>query len=198
AAIEAGFAADGRVLKFDTVLLGGVNENELLALLDYAAARRAELRFIEYMDVGGATQWAPTSVVSRGDVLRIVGSARGPLRSLPGRGSAPAERFALPSQQVFGIIASTTQPFCGACDRARLTADGHWYHCLYAPSGTDLKAPLRAGLSDAELLSLIRDGWQRRRDRGAEERLAHGQRGPLVPLDALRRDPRLEMHTRGG
>ena len=93
---------------------------------------------------------------------------------------------------------STTQPFCGSCDRSRLTADGMWYLCLYAHIGIDLRAPLRAGASGAEIAASIREIWRERRDRGAEERLAEHARGVWVESDGLRADPHLEMHTRGG
>jgi len=99
---------------------------------------------------------------------------------------------------VFGIIASTTAPFCRSCDRARLTADGMWYLCLYARLGIDLRGALRRGAGREELLALIAGGWGARTDRGAEARLAERDRAPLVAVDALRRDPHLEMHTRGG
>src|SRR5439155_4228414 len=113
--------------------------------------------------------------------------------------SATAERFALPDGTVFGIISSTTQPFCRACDRSRLTADGMWYLCLYATRGTDLRGPLRSGATPDALKDLIARTWRARDDRGAEERLALGERRALVPVqDLLRRDPHLEMHTRGG
>jgi cyclic pyranopterin phosphate synthase len=113
--------------------------------------------------------------------------------------SAPADRYALPDGTTFGIIASTTQPFCRTCDRSRLTADGMWYLCLYATRGIDLRAPLRRGASVEELQSIITSGWRARDDRGAEERLALGDRRAFVPVqDLLRKDPHLEMHTRGG
>jgi cyclic pyranopterin phosphate synthase len=99
---------------------------------------------------------------------------------------------------VFGIIASTTTPFCRTCDRSRVTADGTWYTCLYARSGANLRAALRSGAADAEIASLLRVGWKARTDRGAEERLALEQRGALAAAPELREDPRLEMHTRGG
>jgi cyclic pyranopterin phosphate synthase len=99
---------------------------------------------------------------------------------------------------VFGIIASTTQPFCRSCDRSRVTADGTWYTCLYATRGMDLRTPLRSGASPGEMAALIASRWQGRDDRGAEQRLALDRRGPLVQIGELRRDPRLEMHTRGG
>ena len=117
---------------------------------------------------------------------------------MPGRGSAPAERFALADGTTFGVIPSVTAPFCRACDRSRVTADGMWLHCLYARDGVDLKTPLRRGDDDASLRELVRRVWTARSDRGAEERLGMSDRGAFVPLDALRADPRLEMHTRGG
>jgi GTP 3',8-cyclase len=188
----------GRCLKIDTVVLAGQNDDELLELIAFAATVGAELRFIEYMDVGGATRWSPDAVVPRAAILETISMARGPITPLAGRGAAPAERFALADGQIFGIVASTTAPFCAACDRSRLTADGHWYHCLYATRGVDLKAPLRGGASDEVLRGLIATGWRGRADRGAELRAGLAERGALVPVDALRRDPRLEMHTRGG
>jgi cyclic pyranopterin phosphate synthase len=112
--------------------------------------------------------------------------------------SAPAQRFTLPDGTVFGIIASTTTPFCRTCDRSRLTADGLWYLCLYAQSGVDLRKLLRAGASAEELAARIASVWQRRTDHGAELRAATGHRGILVGIDQLRQDPHLEMHTRGG
>jgi len=99
---------------------------------------------------------------------------------------------------VFGIISSTTEPFCASCDRSRLTADGVWYLCLYAQKGVDLRGPLRRGASRDELTRLITDTWTRRTDRGAEQRLRLRDRTPLVQIGRLREDPHLEMHTRGG
>src|SRR5262249_59535117 len=104
----------------------------------------------------------------------------------------------LPDGTVFGIIASTTTPFCRRCDRSRLTADGLWFLCLYALIGTDLRKPLRSGASREEIRSAILSAWQRRNDRGAEERKSLGGRSVLVGVEQLRRDPHLEMHTRGG
>src|SRR5439155_18795395 len=99
----------------------------------------------------------------------------------------------------FGIISSTTEPFCRSCDRSRLTADGMWYLCLYATNGVDLRAPLRGGATADQLRSLVSASWRARDDRGAEQRVALGDRRAFVPVrDLLRRDPHLEMHTRGG
>jgi cyclic pyranopterin phosphate synthase len=194
AARDAGF--DG--LKIDTVVMRGRNDDELAALIEFGRSRAAEVRFIEYMDVGGATQWTPELVVSRGEILSRLAGRYGAIEALPGRDAAPAERFRLADGTTFGIIASTTEPFCAACDRSRLTADGLWLLCLYARGGLDLRRPLREGATREELLHLISTVWSMRADRGAQERLASPARDVLIPVTALKRDAHLEMHTRGG
>ena len=190
----AGFDA----LKLDSVIVRGLNDDELPDLIDYGKRVNAEVRFIEYMDVGGATHWSPEKVFSRAELLERLASHFGPIEPVREASSAPAERFRLPDGTIFGIIASTTAPFCRACDRSRLTADGMWYLCLYATSGTDLRAALRSGAGPDELRALISGAWRQRMDRGAEERLGIANRGPLLSSRALREDPHLEMHTRGG
>jgi cyclic pyranopterin phosphate synthase len=190
-------------VKLNSVVVRGFNEDEIASLLEFGRDEGAEVRFIEYMDVGGATRWSPAEVVPREEILAAVAARFGPVEVLGGggegdRAAAPAERFRLRDGTVFGVIASTTAPFCRACDRSRLTADGTWYLCLYAEEGVDLRAPLRAGASDAELAGLIRETWAGRSDRGAERRLVESGRSILYPLDRLRADPRKEMHTRGG
>jgi cyclic pyranopterin phosphate synthase len=184
--------------KIDSVMMKGTNDGELLDLLDFARSVGAELRYIEYMDVGGATRWSPDKVLSRAEMLERIAAARGAIEPLREDSSAPAERHRLADGTVFGIIASTTAPFCASCDRSRLTADGMWLHCLYATGGTDLREPLRRGASREELAELIAGAWRRRADRGAQDRLAELARSTFVPLSDLRRDPHLEMHTRGG
>jgi cyclic pyranopterin phosphate synthase len=196
--IEAASRAGFTSLKIDTVILRGRNDDELEALLDFGRGVGAEVRFIEYMDVGGATHWSMDAVVSRREILARLSEARGPIEGVPGRDSAPAERFRLPDGTTFGIIASTTEPFCAACDRSRLTADGLWLLCLYARGGLDLRHPLREGATREELAHLISTVWSMRADRGAEERLGAPGRQPLIPVAALKRDAHLEMHTRGG
>ena len=189
-----GFSA----VKIDSVVIRGVNEDELVPLLEHGRRVGAEVRFIEYMDVGGATRWSRDKVVPRAEMLGTLARHYGPIQPLAEKTSAPAERFRLSDGTVFGIIASTTAPFCGSCDRSRLTADGLWYLCLYAARGLNLALPLRAGSTRQELRALIEASWRGRTDRGAEDRLALRDRAALVPLTTLRRDPHLEMHTRGG
>ena len=199
--VQAGIAAAAPLfpgLKIDTVVIRGVNDDELVPLLEYGRGHAAEVRFIEYMDVGGATHWSMDRVVSRQEILAALERHYGAVEPLEEATSAPADRFRLRDGLVFGIISSTTEPFCQTCDRSRLTADGLWYLCLYAPTGTDLRRSLRAGASAEELAGLIRATWEGRVDRGAEARLVNRDRTPLIPLDRLRRDPHLEMHTRGG
>ncbi len=202
AKVLAGIEAVGRAgfkgLKLDTVVMRGTNDDELLDLIDYGKRVGAEVRFIEYMDVGGATLWSMDKVFPRSAILERLARHSGRIEPVIEESSAPADRFALPDGTIFGIISSTTAPFCRACDRSRLTADGMWYLCLYAKTGTDLRGPLRSGARREELKALIVRTWQRRTDRGAEERLALANRTPLVPIGDLRQDPHLEMHTRGG
>jgi cyclic pyranopterin phosphate synthase len=202
AQVLEGLAAIGREgftgTKLDTVVMRGVNDDEIVPLIEFAKTVPAEIRFIEYMDVGGATQWSMGKVVSRRDILEVVRRHYGAVEEVAEVSTAPADRYRLPDGTIFGIIASTTAPFCADCDRSRLTADGVWYLCLYATRGIDLRGPLRRGASEAELADLITGRWQARADRGAEERLRLRHRSPLVQIAELRRDPHLEMHTRGG
>jgi cyclic pyranopterin phosphate synthase len=190
------------LVKLDTVAIRGFNDDELVALVEFAKHYRAEVRFIEYMDVGGANDWAMAKVLSQAAILETLTQHYGSIVPLAGRGTAPAQRFLLPDGTTFGIIASTTQPFCSTCDRSRVTADGMWYLCLYASKGTDLRQPMRAGASPDRMRELIGAGWQARRDRGAESRKALEQvglrNGKLIGIDQLRGDPHLEMHARGG
>ena len=189
-------------LKLDTVVIRGVNDDELVELIEYGKSVSAEVRFIEYMDVGGATHWSAAAVVPRSEILARLTKHYGAIDPLPagndGHTSAPADRYTLPDGTSFGIIASTTEPFCKNCDRSRLTADGMWYLCLYAVQGIDVRRALRAGAATEELKALISGAWTARADKGAEARLALGDRRGFVPVQTLRGDPHLEMHTRGG
>jgi cyclic pyranopterin phosphate synthase len=201
ARVHEGMAAASRVFgrfKIDAVVIKGVNDDELVDLVEYGKSAGAEVRFIEYMDVGGATKWSPVRVVTRQEMLARLSARYGAIAPIVEESSAPADRYALPDGTTFGIISSTTEPFCQSCDRSRLTADGMWYLCLYASQGIDLRAPLRAGASAGDLAALIQAGWTHRDDRGAEERLELGERRSFVPVKALKKDPHLEMHTRGG
>jgi len=195
---RAGFTG----LKLDTVAIRGFNDDELVALIEFAKQVQAEVRFIEYMDVGGANDWSQQQVFSRTEMLTLLSRRYGVIEPMLERGAAPAQRYLLSDGTTFGIIPSTTTPFCATCDRSRVTADGMWYRCLYATTGTDLRTPLRAGTSADEMRALLRAGWEGRSDRGAEERKAlerDGLRvGGLIGIEKLRENPHLEMHARGG
>lgn len=197
AAVKTGFTG----IKLDTVAIRGFNDDELVELIEFARRIQAEVRFIEYMDVGGATEWSMEKVLSRAAILDMLSRHYGDIQPVTEISSAPAQRFLLPDGTSFGIIPSTTAPFCAMCDRSRLTADGMWYLCLYAKEGTDLRQVLRNGKSIDQIKDLIRSVWEGRRDRGAEERKALervGLRETFIGIDKLRDDPHLEMHARGG
>jgi len=196
--IEAARSAGFKAVKLNSVVIRGYNDDEVADLLGFGRERGLEVRFIEYMDVGGATRWSAGTVVPQEEILAAVAARFGAVEPLPARGPAPAERFRLADGTTFGVIASTTRPFCRDCDRGRITADGTWFLCLYAGTGVDLRAALRSGQGDDEIAALVAAAWQARADRGAEARLAAPERGALVPLEGLRADPRREMHTRGG
>jgi cyclic pyranopterin phosphate synthase len=177
----------------------GINDDELVPLLEFGGRVGAEVRFIEYMDVGGATHWRQDLVVPSAELLHSLSGYYGPISAIPEPGStAPAGRFRLPDGRTFGVIASTTEPFCRTCDRARLTADGVFYTCLYATDGLSLREPLRQGASPDAIRSLIETRWRQRADRGAEIRHELRDRSVFLPVTALRADPHLEMHKRGG
>lgn len=199
AGIAAARGAGFRV-KLNTVVIRGVNDDELVDLIEFARSHDAEVRFIEYMDVGGATGWSAEQVFSQRDMLARLSAHYGAIGAVTEGAdtTAPAERFRLPNGATFGIIASTTAPFCRSCDRSRLTADGTWFLCLYAERGIDLREPLRSGATDKEIGERIAATWRSRADRGAEQRLELAHRSPLYQVDGLRADPHREMHTRGG
>jgi cyclic pyranopterin phosphate synthase len=185
--------------KVDAVIMRGVNDDELVNLIEYGTHVGAEIRFIEYMDVGGATHWRPDLVVSRRDIVERLSAHYGAIDAIVDPGTtAPASEFRLPDGRVFGIISSTTEPFCQSCGRARLTADGVFYTCLYATDGVSLREPLRAGVSQDDLETLVRERWTARANRGAEVRHELRDRSVFLPVAALRADPHLEMHKRGG
>ena len=187
--------------KIDTVAMKGFNDDEFIDLIEYGKTVNAEVRFIEYMDVGGANDWSMDQVVSRAALLNLFTAHYGEIEPLAQTDSAPAQRFRMPDGTIFGIIPSTTTPFCSACDRSRLTADGLWYLCLYAKEGIDLRQRFRSGASVEDLRAFIASVWKHRQDRGAEERKELervGSRQQYIAIQRLRQDPHLEMHARGG
>ena len=193
--LQAAARLDFEEIKLNAVVMAN-NLNQLGLLLEAAKAYGAELRLIEYMDVGGATRWTEHAFVSADVIRSKLQEIVGPLTPIPRVRGATANRYALPSGQTVGIIESMSSPFCSDCDRSRVTADGMWYHCLYAQDGIDLRPYL--GQSPHALTTYIAEHWRQRRAQGALERYQTGTRGSLYTLAELRQSPHLEMHTRGG
>jgi cyclic pyranopterin phosphate synthase len=195
AADEVGFTGT----KLNAVVQRDFNLDEVPRLVAFGRERGYQVRFIEYMDVGGATAWTQRKVVSREEMLAAIEAAHGPIREVARTDAAPADRFELQDGTVFGVIASTTSPFCASCDRSRVTADGSWFRCLYAREGTSLRDLLREQGPEA-VREVVASTWATREDAGAEQRLAlRDARGPLqAPGRPADEDPLLEMRTRGG
>jgi len=174
--LEGLFAAKNHGLqpiKINAVIERGVNDDEILDLVAFSREHGFAIRFIEYMDVGNANEWQSEKMVSKKEILEII-NAQFPLRKV-GRekGSAPAVDYQfLDGSGDIGVIASVTEPFCGTCTRARITADGRFVTCLFSNQGYNLKKLMRSGASDAELLEVISAIWLKRKDRYSEERLA--------------------------
>lgn len=158
--LAAADAAGLHPVKVNTVVMRGVNEGDVVPLLDFCVRRGYQLRFIEQMPLGPKHGWDRSQMVPAAEILALLGTAFA-LAPAPGRGSAPAEEWLVaasgdrPAGRV-GVIASVTAPFCAACDRTRLTADGQVRNCLFAHSETDLRTPLRDGASDEDLAALWR------------------------------------------
>jgi cyclic pyranopterin phosphate synthase len=169
--IDAAIGAGLTPVKINAVIERGLNDHTALDLVEHFRGSPVIVRFIEFMDVGNRNQWRPELVVpSRELAARI--HERWPMQPISQnyRGEvAQRWRFDDGAGEV-GFISSITQPFCGACSRARLSSEGKFYTCLFATQGLDLRAPLRAGADDAEILQLIRGVWNGRTDRYSELR----------------------------
>ncbi|MBL4769630.1 MAG: GTP 3',8-cyclase MoaA [Planctomycetes bacterium] len=198
AGLKAASRAGFEQIKLNTVLLRGSNDDELEDLLDYALESNFELRFIEYMDVGGAQNWKQDFVVSKDQILERIRKRFGEPIPVETPDYVPARRWRLPQGGTFGIVASTTAPFCSACNRARITADGRLYTCLYGTEGLDLRAMMRQPGGAQLVVQAITERWTQRNDRGAEERLEAQDRGAFQKVEDLKQNPHWEMHTKGG
>lgn len=168
--IDAALAA-GLGVKINMVVQRGANDGEVLPMARHFRQRGLTLRFIEYMDVGNCNGWRMEHVVPAREIVRMI-AAEHPLEPLEPnyRGEVAARyRYAGTTTEI-GLISSVTEPFCRDCHRARLSADGKLYTCLFATAGTDLRARLRAGASDDELFRFIAQTWRARIDRYSDER----------------------------
>lgn len=157
AGIAAAKAAGLNPVKINTVLMRGVNDDEAPTLLLWALEQGVSLRFIEQMPLDPQHSWDRNEMVTADEILQQLTDAGFDLVEAEGRGSAPAQRWTVNGgPQTVGIIASVSRPFCGDCDRVRVTSDGQWRSCLFARTETDLREPLREGASDDELAALMR------------------------------------------
>jgi cyclic pyranopterin phosphate synthase len=171
AGIDAAERAGFRRIKVNCVVRRGLNESEILPLARRFRGTPHVLRFIEYMDVGSTNGWRADQVLSAAEIVERIDRELSlePLERAHPSDVASRFRYRDGSGEI-GVIASVTQPFCGSCSRLRLSADGKLYTCLFAVHGHDIRAPLRAGATDAELLQLIQNIWKDRTDRYSEQR----------------------------
>ena len=179
-------AAAGLPVKVNAVVKRGANDGDVLELAEHFRGSGHVLRFIEYMDVGSTNGWRLEDVVSAEEIVRRI-SERWPLEPVATeRPDATSRRWRyLDGAGEFGVIASVTEPFCGGCSRARLSAEGRVYTCLFGARGHDLRAPLRLGASDDELVEQLRGIWTRRTDRYSELRTAETASLPKVEMSYI-------------
>jgi len=160
-------------IKINMVVKRGINESSILPMARFFRQKGYILRFIEYMDVGTMNEWHPNAVVGAREILDSLSHAFAIEPVEPNYAGEVARRYRyVEGSGEIGIIASVTQPFCGGCTRARLSADGRLITCLFASEGLDLKTPLRDGASDDELRALMSRRWHQRDDRYSELRAA--------------------------
>ncbi len=189
--IDAALAAGLAPIKINAVVERGLNDHTVEALVERFRGRPVVVRFIEFMDVGNRNAWSADKVVPSGELVSRL-RARWPMHPVAQNYSGEvAERWRFDDGAgEIGFISSVSQPFCGACSRARISSEGKFYTCLFATEGLDLRTALRAGAEDSEILQLIRTAWERRTDRYSEQR------------DELRRtgvvEKKIEMFYIGG
>lgn len=185
AGLEAARAAGFGPLKLNCVVQRGVNDDEILDLAAFAREAGHSLRFIEFMDVGTTNGWRLDSVVGAEEIRRLV-HGRWPLEPVDDPAGAVARTWRYrDGKGELGLIASVTAPFCRGCDRARISAEGRLYTCLFAGDGLDLKAFLRNGHSDADLAALLASRWTRRDDRYSERRRSQTPGLPKVEMSHI-------------
>src|SRR5437660_5428927 len=191
-AIAAAAAAGPAPVRVNMVVRRGVNQESILPMAAHFRGSGHVLRFIEFMDVGTTNGWRLAEVVPAAEIISLIGG-QWPLE--PAEAAYPGEvarryRYRDGGGEI-GVIASVTQPFCRGCTRARLSADGQLYTCLFAAAGHDLRGPLRAGASDQALRQQISSLWARRADRYSEQRTRQTRRVQRV-------QPKVEMSHIGG
>jgi cyclic pyranopterin phosphate synthase len=193
--IFAARAAGLAPIKLNAVVERGVNDGDIIPLVEFSREHGFAMRFIEYMDVGNSNNWTSAKLVTKKEIIDII-AARYPLREVGrNQGSAPSVDYEfVDGKGDIGVIASVTEPFCSSCTRIRLTADGKIVTCLFSQLGHDVKARLRSGASDDEIGNFLSSIWQQRTDRYSVER--------LQALNSANYDPKshkkIEMISLGG
>ena len=186
AGIAAAESAGFRRLKINTVVQRGVNDHTIIDLLEHFRGTPHRVRLIEYMDVGNSNHWSPDDVVPNAEWVEKIGR-RWPVRTVASDNPAEtARRYEyLDGQGEIGFISSITKPFCGGCTRARVTADGIFYTCLFSDRGTNLMPLIRHGEDPQALADRIGGVWAERGDRYSELRGAQGRKRPKIEMYRL-------------
>ncbi len=182
-------------IKINAVVERGVNDDDILSLVEFSRENGIAIRFIEYMDVGNSNNWTSEKLVSKKEIIETI-QARYPLREVGrAQGSAPSVDYEfIDGKGEVGIVASVTEPFCSSCTRARLTADGKLVTCLFSQVGYDLKVLMRNGATDEEISERIGSLWKKRKDRYSDERLEALLSSTYDPKS----HKKIEMITLGG
>lgn len=180
----------GMKVKVNMVVQKGKNDGDILPMAQYFKENRHILRFIEYMDVGNSNKWKLDEVVSKQEIIDAINQVLPIEPAVANYRGEVANRYRYADDgQEMGIISSVTDPFCSSCTRARVSAEGKLYTCLFASQGYDLRGHLRSGQADGEIAEAIRKVWSGRSDRYSEERSSHRDSGP---------SPKIEMSHIGG
>lgn len=180
----------GMKIKINMVVQKGKNEQDILQMAQYFKGNKHILRFIEYMDVGNYNGWELKGVVSKQEIVDAIHQVM-PLERIEANyvGEVATRYRYIGSDEEIGIISSVTDSFCSSCTRARISAEGKLYTCLFASKGNDLRELLRFGYTDEEIIDIVRDIWNNREDRYSDERLSHTSK---------KRSPKIEMSHIGG
>ncbi|PFV82233.1 GTP 3',8-cyclase MoaA [Bacillus sp. AFS059628] len=180
----------GMKIKINMVVQKGKNEQDILQMARYFKENKHILRFIEYMDVGNYNGWELKEVVSKQEIVDAIHQVM-PLERIEANyaGEVATRYRYIGSEEEIGIISSVTDSFCSSCTRARISAEGKLYTCLFASKGNDLRELLRSGYTDEEITDIVRDIWNNREDRYSDERLSHTSK---------KRVPKIEMSHIGG
>ncbi|MED2183153.1 GTP 3',8-cyclase MoaA [Bacillus wiedmannii] len=180
----------GMKIKINMVVQKGKNEQDILQMAQYFKENKHILRFIEYMDVGNYNGWELKEVVSKQEIVDAIHQVM-PLERIEANyaGEVATRYRYIGSDEEIGIISSVTDSFCSSCTRARISAEGKLYTCLFASKGNDLRELLRSGYTDEEITYIVRNIWNNREDRYSDERLSHTSK---------KRSPKIEMSHIGG